>query len=85
MEPIDVASSLSKLYFDVAGTALPVMLPALLKVADPTHILYGSDYPYTPTRQAKLYRNELVSFLEPRNMAEDVLHGNAARLLGLER
>ena len=85
MEAVDVSASLSKLYFDVAGTALPVMLPALLEVADPTHILYGSDYPYTPVRQARLYRDELTRFLEPRNMAAGVLHDNAARLLCLGR
>ena len=32
-----------KLYYDLAGA----LLPALLSIADPDHILYGSDWPFT--------------------------------------
>lgn len=83
MDRIDVLDGLRRLYFDTAGTALPVMLPALLEVADPTHILYGSDYPYTPARQAQRYQHELISFLDEHNMTKEVLFDNAARLLHL--
>lgn len=40
--------SLRRLYYDLAGFPVPVALDALLHVADPTHILYGSDWPFTP-------------------------------------
>jgi 6-methylsalicylate decarboxylase len=36
-----------KLYFDLAGTPLPRLLPALLTLAKADHILYGSDYPFS--------------------------------------
>ncbi len=36
-----------KLYYDLAGAPLPELLPALLSIADPDHILYGSDWPFT--------------------------------------
>ncbi|PTC18766.1 amidohydrolase [Pseudomonas baetica] len=40
--------SLRRLYYDLAGFPVPVALDALLHVADPSHILYGSDWPFTP-------------------------------------
>jgi predicted TIM-barrel fold metal-dependent hydrolase len=41
-------TSLRGMYYDLAGFPLPRQLNALLEIADPTHVLYGSDYPYTP-------------------------------------
>ncbi len=35
------------LYYDLAGAALPVALDALLEVAGPGRLLYGSDFPFT--------------------------------------
>lgn len=45
---IDVYATLRRLYYDVAGVCLPLQLAALLKLANKDHLLYGSDYPYTP-------------------------------------
>lgn len=38
----------SNFYFDMAGTAWPDQVPALLAFADKEQLLYGSDYPFTP-------------------------------------
>lgn len=83
MPQVDVVADIRSLYFDLAGVAQPVMLDALLKVADPTHLLYGSDYPYTPVPaiahgKASLLADPLLAGLE-----QNVFHDNAARLLGL--
>ena len=43
-----VSALLRRLYYDLAGYAVPKMLPSLLAVADPGRILYGSDWPFTP-------------------------------------
>jgi predicted TIM-barrel fold metal-dependent hydrolase len=43
-----VSALLRRLYYDLAGYAVPKMLPALFAVADPGRILYGSDWPFTP-------------------------------------
>ncbi|WP_157160293.1 amidohydrolase family protein [Cupriavidus sp. BIS7] len=43
-----VDAAIRKLYYDLAGAPEPVALSALLQVADPTRVLYGSDYPFTP-------------------------------------
>lgn len=57
---VDVLLAVRSLYFDLAGDAEPVMLEALLKVADPTHLLYGSDWPYT-RRHSPCARQRLCS------------------------
>jgi predicted TIM-barrel fold metal-dependent hydrolase len=43
-----VSGLLRRLHYDLAGYAVPKMLPSLLAVADPSRILYGSDWPFTP-------------------------------------
>jgi predicted TIM-barrel fold metal-dependent hydrolase len=47
-QPINVLGALRRLYYDVAGFALPRALPALLSLVDTDRLLYGSDYPFTP-------------------------------------
>jgi len=48
-EPVpDVFDLLSRLYYDVAGFCLPRQLGVLLQTVDISHLVYGSDYPYTP-------------------------------------
>ena len=44
-----VKTEMRKLYYDMAGEPLPELLYALLKIADPEHLFYGSDWPFTPT------------------------------------
>lgn len=35
-------------YYDLAGFPLPRQILPLLEIADPQHLLYGSDWPFTP-------------------------------------
>ncbi|MGI5336534.1 amidohydrolase family protein [Streptomyces sp. CA-181903] len=44
----DAVEQLRRLYYDLAGPALPRQLPALLSLADPRNLLYGSDHVWTP-------------------------------------
>lgn len=46
MQPVDVEANMAGLYFDLAGAATDDVIRALLTITDPSHILYGSDYPY---------------------------------------
>jgi 6-methylsalicylate decarboxylase len=39
---------LRALYYDLAGTAFPRQAPALLQLAEPGRVLFGSDYCWTP-------------------------------------
>jgi predicted TIM-barrel fold metal-dependent hydrolase len=46
--PPDVVASLRRLYYDIAMSANELTLPSLTAVADPMHVLFGSDYPFMP-------------------------------------
>lgn len=81
MSNVDVLGAARSLYFDLAGDAEPVMLDALLKVADPTHLLYGSDWPYTPAPLA--LRKAKALFCGPHaRLIEGAAWQNAASLYG---
>jgi 6-methylsalicylate decarboxylase len=44
----DVPGQLRNLYYDLAGAPVPRQLPSLLALTDPSHLLYGTDWPWTP-------------------------------------
>ncbi|MFD3310534.1 amidohydrolase family protein [Streptomyces sp. NPDC058694] len=46
---LDAVQQLRGLYYDMAGTAFPRQVPALLKLVDPDRALFGSDYCWTPS------------------------------------
>ncbi len=48
VEPDRFFAILRRLHYDLAGFPLPRLAPALLQIADLGHILYGSDWPFTP-------------------------------------
>ena len=83
MEPINVMDNLRSLYWDLAGDARPVMLEGLMHIADPTHLLYGSDTPYTPVPITARNKEGLAvdPLIEP--IAQGIFHDNAAQLYGL--
>jgi len=39
---------LKRFYYDVALSSTPAALPSLFEIAEPTHVLYGSDFPFAP-------------------------------------
>jgi predicted TIM-barrel fold metal-dependent hydrolase len=44
--PEGVTTMLKRLYYDIAQATHPAPLAALMQVADPTHILFGTDFPF---------------------------------------
>lgn len=44
-----VMEDLLKFYLDTALSSTPVSLPSLTAFADPTHITFGSDFPFAPS------------------------------------
>jgi hypothetical protein len=44
----DVTSQLRSLYYGLAGVPVPQQLPSLLAITGPSHLLYGTDWPWTP-------------------------------------
>jgi len=80
MSDVDVAGNVAKLYFDVAGDAFPVAMPALLQIADPSHILFGGDYPYTPAPFVKSNMEKLESYEPIRPYLDGIFRNNAVKL-----
>lgn len=54
-EAPDAVAQLRRLYYDTAGPAFPRQVPALLGLADPDRLLYGSDYCWTPAEAAEAH------------------------------
>ncbi len=48
---IDIKESFNRLYYDVSGLSSNEALNLLLSITTPNHLLYGSDYPFTPINQ----------------------------------
>ncbi|MEU1042960.1 amidohydrolase family protein [Streptomyces sp. NPDC005907] len=51
----DAVAQLRGLYYDLAGPAFPRQVPALLSLARPERLLYGSDYCWTPAAAAQAH------------------------------
>ena len=73
--------AMRKLHFDLAGAPVPQLLGALLQVADPKRIHYGSDYPFTPADacDALLKKIETTPLLDSKTR-EDILRTNTLSL-----
>ena len=46
--PEGAINYLKRFYYDVAASASPFALPSLLALAEPSHVLFGTDYPFMP-------------------------------------
>jgi predicted TIM-barrel fold metal-dependent hydrolase len=77
-----VASYLGRLHYDMAGPRSDDALRALLGITDPSHLLYGSDWPFTPVPLAVRLLEELdrTTVLD-REQLDQMWQGNARRLL----
>jgi predicted TIM-barrel fold metal-dependent hydrolase len=47
------------LHFDLAGVPVEEQLTALLEVADPSRLHYGSDFPFTPWQGCQYLAQQL--------------------------
>ena len=57
--PADILHSLRQFYFDTALSSGPAALPSLVAFASTSNILYGSDYPYAPSRVGAYFTEAL--------------------------
>jgi predicted TIM-barrel fold metal-dependent hydrolase len=69
---------LRRFYFDTALASTKFSMPSLLAFADPTHITYGSDFPYAPSAISCMFTKELDADSDADHYATD--RGNAAQL-----
>ncbi|MBR1542343.1 MAG: amidohydrolase [Bacteroidaceae bacterium] len=81
---IDWDANLKCLYYDLAGAASVQTIKMMLTVTEPSHIMYGSDYPYVAapilTMKINQLRNELKADAELAPYAEMFLKENAIKL-----
>jgi predicted TIM-barrel fold metal-dependent hydrolase len=81
-----VAGALRGLYYDVAEICAPSSLKALMEIADPSRILFGSDFPFSRHRNpAQDVRDTIAGFeaFDSWDAAtrRGIEHDNALRLL----
>lgn len=79
-EPRDLFASVRNLYYDTAMSANPATLAALTAVADTSHILFGTDYPFMPESTTAETADGVQAFFDP-PVLEDVEANNALALL----
>ncbi|CAE6746867.1 amidohydrolase family protein [Paraburkholderia aspalathi] len=78
----DTLAAVRSFYFDTALSAGNAPLSALTQVADPDHILFGTDFPFAPTSAIRQFGNVLDNIQIPGIELDKVYGDNAARLLG---
>lgn len=80
-QDIDISGDLSKLYYDLAGFSMPKQYELLRKITDETHLLYGSDSPFTFLPVCIKQAEEMDRGLSD-HMAEKIYYGNPQDLFG---
>ena len=78
----DTLAAVRSFYFDTALSAGNAPLSALTQVADPDHILFGTDFPFAPTSAIRQFGKVLDNIQIPGIELDKVYGDNAARLLG---
>ncbi len=58
----DIVNSLKNFYYDVAISSNPYALKSLQKLVAPSHILFGSDYPFLPEKLISANIEGLANF-----------------------
>ncbi len=85
MKPVDVDANISHLYFDLAGAATDEALESLLTITEPSHILYGSDYPYVAAPALIGAKKALEGRLAAHGLIpEDILSNNVKSIFNIQ-
>ena len=58
----DVLEDFQAFHFDTALSSSPAALPTLLAFAQPDHVVFGSDWPYSPTSVVQYFANGLDTY-----------------------
>ncbi|KAJ9501536.1 hypothetical protein LTR99_004418 [Exophiala xenobiotica] len=73
----------SRFYFDLAGFPFPDQIHGLLRVTDPSRLLYGSDFPYTPASALPGMASRMdegLANLFGEGVIREIYSGNAKKL-----
>lgn len=82
LKGVDITKNLEALYYDLAGAATPETIRELLTITSPSHLLYGTDYPYV--KAPVLVKNLATLKSSLADIAPDdidnILYNNAKRI-----
>lgn len=83
-----IKEHLPNFYYDIAGNPVPDLLPFLLNFVSPDHVMYGSDYPFTPDDRCVERVREIEDFFDHSEKwgayKEDIFYKNAMRVFGID-
>ena len=71
---------LRRFYYDIALSSSPAALPSLLEVAAPSHITYGSDYPFAPPPAVTFMNNAYQKYPLNDSLRKAIDRGNSETL-----
>ena len=75
-----VASEFARYYYDIALSGTSTQLNGLLDISSPSHVLMGSDYPYTPQIGIQESQAQYLAWAATHpQMGPEVLTANAKR------
>ena len=72
---------LEQIYYDLACDAYPHALPILLTMTDPSHIVYGTDFPAIPLPVLDNHMRQTLAHPAFEGCLDDVLWNNAQSML----
>jgi predicted TIM-barrel fold metal-dependent hydrolase len=75
--PEGVETYLRRLYYDITQSPSPGALKALLEIADPSRILFGTDYPFA--RHAEKVMKDTIAALQGFDGFDDGLRRRIGR------
>lgn len=82
---VQAQEDFARFYYDIALSTSDAQLDGLLDFTDPSHILFGSDFPYAPQfgidTVVQAYETFVAENPRGKKIAPEVLRGNAVRLL----
>lgn len=81
MGTINVSEEFKHLYFDIAGDPEPVAFDMLRMVVDYSHIVYGSDFPYSPAKVVINKKKHLENNEKYKELIDKIFKDNAHQLL----
>lgn len=81
---LDIRGNMKKMYFDLAGSPLPIHLPMLLEIVGAEKLVYGVDFPYPSLEDGIAHGDKLDnSDLLSENQRRTIYIENAKKLLSL--
>lgn len=81
---LDIRGNMKKMYFDLAGSPLPLHLPMLLEIVGVEKLVYGVDFPYPSLEDGIAHGNKLdYSNLLSEEQRKMIYTENAKKLLSL--